>query len=107
VKRPKVRRIGARTSARQSQRGYLVEIPILLAIVLVVLAVLVPRLPPVGQKATIGAGAVAILCLLFYMVIVPGWMPGKSAGRALAWRVPLYVGSAALILIAAGWFILS
>lgn len=70
-------------SSRQSQRGYLFEIPILLVVVILIVSAIFPKLPPWGQKTLIGVAAVPILFALFYMIVIPGWTP-NSEGR-LKW----------------------
>jgi hypothetical protein len=91
----------------QFQRGYLIEIPIMLIILVVVLAVLMPRLPLNGQKALIGVAAVPILFFLLYMIVAPGWMPRGTSGRAVRLlRVALFLACAAAIVAGAGAFIL-
>ena len=93
-------------SAAQFQRGYLVEIPIILFRLMVVLAIVMPRLPLAGQKALIGIAAVPIVFCLFYMIVAPGWMPGESVARRHIWRIALFLGCAAVVVLGAGSFIL-
>jgi hypothetical protein len=93
-------------SSHHSQRGYLLEIPIILFVVLIVLAILLPRLPPTGQKVLIGIVAVAIVFCLFYMIVVPGWTSGESSRGWLVWRVALFLACAAVLITGAGAFIL-
>lgn len=73
-------------SSRQLQRGYLLEIPILLVVVVVVLSTLLPNLPPWGQKILIGIAAVPILFALFYMIVIPGWTPGYGGRLKWPWN---------------------
>jgi len=92
----------ARVRRRESQRGYLLEIPIVLFILLIALAVLVPRLALTGQKITLALAAVPIVFCLFYMIVIPGWTPGTSGRIARIWRVSLFLGCAAVI-VAGVW----
>jgi len=93
-------------SPPQFQRGYLVEIPIILFLLVVVLSIVMPCLPLAGQKALIGIAAVPIVFCLFYMIFAPGWMPGESVGRRHVWRMALFLGCAAMVVVGAGSFIL-
>jgi hypothetical protein len=93
-------------SSRQFQRGYLLEIPLILFILLLALAILAPRLSPIGQKVTIGAAALPIVFCLFYIIVAPGWVPGSTGRACRDLRVALFVGLAAAILAGAGDFIL-
>jgi hypothetical protein len=92
-------------SPRQFQRGYLLEIPIVLFIFVVVLSVLMPRLPLNGQKVLIAISAVPIVLCLFYMIVAPGWVPGTSGRGHRAWRLALFLGCAAAIVAGVGAFI--
>ena len=75
-----------RLSSRQLQRGYLLEIPILFILVVVILSVLLPNLPPWGQKIAIAIAAVPILFFLFYMIVIPGWMPSDKGRLKWPWN---------------------
>lgn len=70
----------------RSQRGYLLEIPILFVVVVLVLSVVVPHLPPLGQKIVIALGAGLILFFLFYMIVIPGWTPGYEGRIKWPWN---------------------
>lgn len=98
--------MNSRASPPQFQRGYLFEIPIILFLLVVVLAIVMPRLPPSGQKALVGVAAVPIVFCLFYMIVAPGWMPGQSVAWRLAWRAALFLGCAAAIVAGVAAFIL-
>jgi hypothetical protein len=71
------------------QRGYLLEIPILLAAVTIVVAVLLPMLPPIGQRVLVALAAVPVLFCLYYMIVTPGWMPGQriATGALVRWML--------------------
>src|ERR1700680_3560664 len=96
----------ASLSPRRFQRGYLLEIPVMLFIIVLALSVLVPRLPFNGQKVLLGIAAVPIVFCLFYMIVTPGWVPGTSARGGRVWRVALFLGCAAVIVAGVGAFIL-
>jgi hypothetical protein len=73
-------------SPRRKQCGYLLEIPILFVVVLLVVSVLLPRLSPLGQKILIIIAAIPILFALFYMIVVPGWMPSDKGRLRPPWN---------------------
>ncbi len=79
------------------QRGYLLEIPILLVVSVVILSVILPNLPPLGQKILIGIVAVPVLFFLYYMIVVPGWMPGDKARLRPPWNMVLFLIVAAAV----------
>jgi hypothetical protein len=93
------------SSPRQSQRGYLLEIPIILFVLLIALSLLMPRLSLIGQKIAIGIAAIPILFCLFYMIVAPGWVPGTERRVGLIVRMTLFLGCAAAIVTGVGAFI--
>ena len=93
-------------SSRDLQRGYLLEIPVMLIILLLALAILAPRLPLIGQKVLIGVAVVPIVFGLFYMIVAPGWVPGNSGRVRRAFRMAQFLGLAAAIVAGAGGDIL-
>jgi hypothetical protein len=90
---------------RYSQRGYLREIPLLLLVLALVLAVLLPRLPPGGRKLAVALAAVPTVVGLFYIIVAPGWTPDGSGGGRLRWRVALFLGCAAALVAGVAAFI--
>lgn len=93
--------------SRQFQRGYLMEIPILFMVVLVVLSILLPELPPLGQKITIGITAPPILFGLYYMIVIPGWTPDYSGRLKWPWNLLVFLLIAIPIVIIVAIFIFS
>jgi hypothetical protein len=96
----------ASSSPRQSQRGYLLEIPIILFVLLIGLSLLMPRLSLIGQKIAIATAAIPIVFCLFYMIVAPGWVPGTHRRAPRVLRVTLFLGCAAAIVTGVGAFIL-
>lgn len=92
-------------SSRQLQRGYLLEVPILIMVVFIVLAVLVPNLPPLGQKILLCIAAVPILFGLFYMIVIPGWMPSNKGRLKPPWNLLLFLLLAAGIVAGVALFV--
>jgi hypothetical protein len=91
---------------RRFQRGYLLEIPIILFVLVIVLSLVIPRLPLIGQKIVIVISAIPIVFCLFYMIIAPGWVPGSHRGGLGVWRVALFLACAAAIVTGVVAFIL-
>src|SRR5512135_31381 len=73
-------------SSRQLQRGYLLEIPILFMVVVIVMSIVIPKLPPLGQKIAFAIAAIPILFFLFYMIVIPGWTPGYEGRLKWPWN---------------------
>jgi hypothetical protein len=94
------------TRSRCSQRGYLREIPLLLLVLALVVAVLLPRLPPSGQKVAVAMASLPAVVGLFYIIVAPGWTPdGSGAGRRRR-RVALFLACAATLGAGVAAFIL-
>ncbi len=60
------------------QAGYLMGIPLIMVLMGVVLTILVPVLPGVPGKIAMVAGGLVWIVGSFYMLVIPGWLPGDS-----------------------------
>lgn len=89
-------------AARCSQRGYLMEVPLILMAVGVAVAILFQILPPIGQKILLVLALVPVLLALYYMIVIPGWTP-NAAGRLRApWNLLVFVLVAIVLLAGVG-----
>jgi hypothetical protein len=81
---------------QKKQSGYMIEIPIGIALVIFILSVLLPKLPLVAAKALAIMGALLVTAGAFYMLIVPGWQPNSSGrlGRPWNWIVFILIAIA-------------
>ncbi len=86
------------------QAGYMIEIPILIAVVLLLLSWILPKLPLEFAKALAVLGALIVIAGAYYMLIVPGWQPAPSSRLRAPWNWLVFVLTAALLLGAAGGF---
>jgi hypothetical protein len=93
-------------SPRRFQRGYLLEIPIILFVLVIVLSLLMPHLSLIGQKIVLGIAVIPFVFCLFYMIVAPGWVPGTDRRGLSVWRLVLFLGCAAAIVTGVGAFIL-
>jgi len=64
----------------------MIEIPIGIAVVVVLLWILVPRLPIGGAKGTAIVGALIVAAGAFYVLIIPGWQPDPSGRLHWPWN---------------------
>jgi peptidoglycan/LPS O-acetylase OafA/YrhL len=94
-------------SSHQRQRGYLLEIPILFFILLVILAIILPHLRPLGQKILICIATVPILFMLYYMIVIPGWMPSDTARLRPPWNLLVFLLVAIVIITVVTMIVLS
>jgi len=85
------------TSSRRNQSGYLMEVPILMVVALVILSVLFPALPPTGRKILVAVVAAAITLGLYYMIVIPGWMPGDKGRLRPPWNLLAFLVVAGVI----------
>jgi hypothetical protein len=88
---------------RCRQRGYLQEVPIVLAIVGVLLAVVVPQAPLWVGKVMVVVGALVATGCFYYMLLAPGWRPGKQLSKPMSWLGFVAISGAALG--GAAWFV--
>lgn len=90
---------------KRSEKGYLLEFPLMVTATVIILAVLVPMLPPLPGKILVGVGALIILWGLHYMLLTPGWQPGGPSFR-FPWNLVLFLFLAAALVAGAGTYIL-
>ena len=87
------------------QLGYLMEIPILLAVVELGVFFLLPMLPPVGRKVLMAVAAFPVLFCVYYMIVIPGWQPHPSR-LSQSTRMVLFIGAAIAILAGVVMYVL-
>jgi hypothetical protein len=82
----------------------MIEVPIGIAVVVVLLAVLLPKLPLGAAKALAIVGALMVTAGAFYMLIVPGWQPDPSGRLRWPWNWVVFVLISVVLIGAAGSF---
>lgn len=92
---------------RRLQRGYILEIPILLVAVVLGLSFLLPHLSPVARKVLAGIAVFPVLFCLYYMIVTPGWQPDTSSRLKPPWNWVVFLLVAAVIVTIAVMFILT
>lgn len=91
---------------RRKQSGYLYGVPVGLALIGMALAIIVPLLPPTVAKALVIAGAVIASGALYYMIVVPGWLPERAAGMGRMGRLATFLALALLLVAGAAAFVM-
>ena len=89
---------------KRAQSGYMIEIPLIVAVVAVLGSIILPNLPPLGQKVAVVLGALVFIAGAFYMIVVPGWQPGAQRLRP-PWSLLVFALVALLIAFVAGAFV--
>lgn len=84
------------------QRGYLLEVPLLVSAVAIVTTFLWNVLPEWAAKALLGFAVVVWIGGLYYMWVAPGWQPENKGSRVRKSRIFL-VGIVLLIVVGLGW----
>ncbi len=83
------------------QRGYLLEVPLLMMAVSIATALLWSVLPAWAAKVMLGFAGLVWMGGLYSMWVMPDWQPGNShSRRPNRWQV--LIGIALLILIGCG-----
>jgi hypothetical protein len=75
-------------------------------VVLIVMSILIPKLPPWGQRILLCIAAVPILFGLYYMIVIPGWMPGDKGRLKPPWNLLVFLLLAAVIVAGVVMFVL-
>jgi len=83
----------------------MIEVPLLLAAVAIVVAILVPKLPVIIGKIVLVVGALVWIGGLYYMMVVPGWRPGDSPGRGRFWRLTAFFVVSGLLIFVVGAYV--
>ena len=92
-----MRRAPAGPRSSGTQRGYAMEVPLVMAVVGVAVAMVLPMLPDWLGKLVLVIGALVWLRGLHYMLLTPGWLPGATPGPGRIVRVAVFLVMAALI----------
>ena len=87
---------------KRAQSGYMMEVPLIMVAVAILLAIAVPNLPGAAGKALLVAGALAFVAGLYYMVVAPGWQPGRASRLGRLWRLLVFLGIAIPLSLAVG-----
>jgi hypothetical protein len=85
------------TPPRRS-RGYLQEVPIATAIVLIAVAALMGYVGVTGKKLLVAVDGLVLLAYFYYVILARGWRPGSAAPVRLMLRWMLF-GALALLLV--------
>ena len=93
-------------NSRHSQSGYLMEIPLIMVVVGVLLAIAIPNLPSALGKGVLVVGALVWIGGLYYMIVIPGWQPGNRSHMRRVWKLTLFFVLAGLLSFAVGSYVL-
>jgi hypothetical protein len=92
-------------ASRRSQRGYLFEIPLVLLVLLLALALILPRVPVIVQKLLLAVATVPTLFCFYYLIVAPGWTATAVPRTRAVWRLALFLTCAAAVIGAVAAFI--
>lgn len=85
-------------ATRHGIQGMLREVPIAAALVLIAVAALIDHVGASGKKLLVTVDALALLTVLYYFILAPGWRPGSAAPARLMLRWLLFGVLAALLI---------
>ena len=71
------------------------------------MSVLFPILPPLGRKILISISALPVLYALYYMIVIPGWMPRNGGHIKPVLRFLAFLVLAVTIVAGVLMFVLS
>ena len=93
----------SRVNVKRRQCGYLLEIPLIVALVVIVAVFIGPMLPPLGQKLVVIAAGLVVIGGAYYDIVIPGWRPTPRLAPPWSWIV--FGTVATLVALGAGAFV--
>ncbi len=92
---------------KRNDAGYLLEIPLIVMGVVILLAVIIPKLPLPVAKVVVALGGMVILFGLYYMIVIPGWQPGATGRLRWPWNLIVFILIAAVVVLGIGVFVIA
>lgn len=83
---------------KNKQAGYLLEVPLLMMVVGIFLAIFLPLLPKIIAKILLVIGALIWIAGSYYMLIIPGWQPDTSSRLRFPWNWLVLIGMSAILI---------
>ena len=91
----------------KKSRGYLLEVPIILAAVGILLSIFLPMIHNIiVKKIILSIGVLIGLACSYYMIVIPGWQPNRTLAPFI-WRLIKFIILAALVLFFTIHYLLS
>lgn len=92
---------------KNRQVGYLLEIPLLMMLVVILLAVFLPLFPKIIGKILLIMGALVWIAGSYYMLIIPGWQPETYTKSRLRfpWNWLAFSAMSAFLLFVTGMYV--
>lgn len=87
-------------NSRERQRGFLLEVPLILTVVAILLIIAVPQLPEPFGGMLAAVGAMVLIAGLYYLIVIPGWRPTAEQQSGKAVILAKFVGAAGLVIFA-------
>ena len=75
----------------------MMEVPVAMVLSAVVIAVLLPLVPEPAGKILVLVVAVGLIAGLYYMIVIPGWQPGREPGSKI--KRLIWFGVAVLVIV--------
>lgn len=85
--------------SKNKQSGYLLEIPLIMALVGILLAVFLPILPEIIGKLLLIFSVLVFIGGFYYMIVIPGWQPHDIARLHYPWSLLVFIGIATLLVL--------
>lgn len=93
--------------SKKQQTGYLLEVPLLIMVVGMLLAILLPILPKIIGKILLVVGILIWIAGSYYMLIIPGWQPDVYASQRLRfpWNWLAFIAMSAFLVFVTGMYV--
>ncbi|NOQ36493.1 MAG: hypothetical protein GQ569_11475 [Methylococcaceae bacterium] len=82
---------------KQKQAGYLLEVPLILMLTAMILAIFLPILSEIPFKLLSLIAAPIFIACFYYMIVTPGWQPNPST-LSRRGRLISFFGMSALVI---------
>ncbi len=88
------------------QQGYLLEIPFIVIVTGVLLAIFIPMLQSIASKTLMIIGNVILIGGFYYILIIPGWQPNRKPLKNI-WKWSIFMSVSFLLLFIASFYVLN
>ena len=92
---------------KRNDAGYMMEFPLILAGVMVLLAIIIPKLPLPVAKVVVALGGIVLLFGLYYMIVIPVWRPGDTGRLLWPWNLIVFILIATVVVLGIGAFVIA
>lgn len=91
---------------QRRQSGYLLEVPLILSVIGIALALLLPNVSVLVGKILLCFAAPVVIACLYYMIVIPGWQPGPPSRLNRTGKLIVFGLVSILIVVGTGTYVI-